>query len=259
MGRELLASLKETDPQLEDVELTQPDTVDSAERYLYRAVAVSRASGGANKPATERLEVVLGQMTLDHVDPYLDLIKGYLKQRKYAEAGEAARLVVEREADNVQARAWLGLSLLGQQDLDGAEAEFQKVLEMTPAGPEVNYNYGLLMIGRDRYVDAITHFETAIKARHSMAMAWYYLGYCHGKLGQLNEAFLSYRKALQVEPAHTRAYVGIGNTLEAQGNRDEALRYLQHGLKAACLRLHPLRRSWTGCGLRPRSGAVHRR
>jgi Tfp pilus assembly protein PilF len=232
-GPELVAPLQEKEPRLEDVELTRPETVDPGERPLYRAVAVSRAVGGAYKPAMARLELILGQLNPMHVEPYLDLIKGYLRQKQFAEAAQTARLVLDRDPENIQARAWLGLSLLGQQELDAAEEEFQKVLKITPQGPEVNYNYALLLIGKDRYADAVEHLETAVRARHNMAPAWYYLGYCHGKLDQLNEAFLSYRKALQIEPTHTRAYVGIGKTLVAQGNRDEALRYLQHGLKAA--------------------------
>ena len=232
-GPELLAPLQEREPAIEDVELTQPGAVEPGERPLYRAVAVSRATGGAYKSGVQRLELLVEQVSPSHVEPYLDLIKGYLKQKQFPEAEQTARTVLERDPENLQARAWLGLSLLARQDFDAADVELQKVLKVTPQGPEVNYNYGLLMIGRDRYADAITHLETAVKARHNMTLAWYYLGYCHGKLGHLNEAFASYRKTLQIEPAYTRAYIGIGQTLVAQGNREEALRYLEHGLKVA--------------------------
>jgi Flp pilus assembly protein TadD len=211
----------------------QPDAVEPGEASLYRAVAISRATGGAYKPGVERLELLIGQVNPSHVEPYLDLIKGYLKQKQFVEAERTARTVLERAPENLQARAWLGLSLLARQELDAADVEFQKVLKATPQGPEVNYNYGLLLIGKDNYAEAITYLETAVKARHNMILAWYYLGYCHGKLGNLNEAFVSYRKTLQIEPTHTRAYIGIGQILAAQGNRDEALRYLEHGLKAA--------------------------
>ena len=106
-------------------------------------------------------------------------------------------------------------------------------MQQDPNRPEANYNLGLLLIGKDQYAEAVTRFETAVKARSNMAPAWYYLGYANGKLNRLNEAFVSYRRTLQIEPSHARAYVGVGQILIQQGNRDEAIRYYRHGLKVA--------------------------
>jgi Flp pilus assembly protein TadD len=229
----LLAKLSESRPQVVALELAEPDTVEANEQNLYRAVAAVRSTSGTNKGAVERLELLLTQLEPSHVEPYLDLAMGYLKQRRFADAETTVRNILETRPKHSQAREWLGLSLLGQQRFDDAQSVYDALLAEEPGRPEASFNYGLLLIGKDDYGAAVNRLEQAVTARHNMAPAWYYLGYAHDKLGQLNEAFVSYRKALQIEPAHGRAYVGIARTLVAQGNTQEAIRYLEHGLKSA--------------------------
>ena len=66
-----------------------------------------------------------------------------------------------------------------------------------------------------------------------MAPAWYYLGRAHASLNHIDEAIRGYQRVLEIEPSHTRAYLEIGRQLLKKGNREEALRYYQQGLKVA--------------------------
>ena len=233
-GDDLLAPLTESRPKITDVELLWPESVPKEnEQFVYRAIGVLRAADGSHAAATQRLELLLSSGEIKHVDPYLDLARGQLKQRKFEAAAATAKTILDRDPGNLQAREWLGLALLADRKLDEAHEQLRQVLQQDPNRPEANYNLGLLLIWKDQYAEAVTHFETAVKARSNMALAWYYLGYANGKLNRLNEAFVSYRRTLQIEPAHTRAYVGVGQVLIQQGNRDEAIRYYRHGLKVA--------------------------
>lgn len=229
----LLAKLNESRPHVVEIELAEPDKLAPNEQNLYRAVAAVRSTSGADKGTVERLELLLTQVEPKHVEPYLDLVMGYLKQRRFADAETAVRKILTERPKHSQAQEWLGLSLLAQQRFDDAQKVYDDLLAEDPGRPEANFNYGLLLIGKDDYSAAVTRLEEAVTARHNMAPAWYYLGYAHGKLGRLNESFASYRKVLQIEPSHARAYVGIAQTLVAQGNTQEAIRYLEHGLKSA--------------------------
>ena len=233
-GDDLLAPLTESRPKITDVELLWPESVPKEnEQFVYRAIGVLRAADGSHATATERLELLLSSGEIKHVDPYLDLARGQLKQRKFEAAAATAKTILDQDAGNLQAREWLGLALLADRKLDEAHEQLRQVLQQDPNRPEANYNLGLLLIGKDQYAEAVTRFETAVKARSNMAPAWYYLGYANGKLNRLNEAFVSYRRTLQIEPSHARAYVGVGQILIQQGNRDEAIRYYRHGLKVA--------------------------
>ncbi len=55
----------------------------------------------------------------------------------------------------------------------------------------------------------------------------------------------SYRRALEIEPSHTAAYLALAETLRAQGDRPAALRMLRHGVKVAD-RPDPIREALAG-------------
>ena len=233
-GSELLALLAETEPALTAVEFLEADRAPTGpERELYRAAAVIRATSGAHAQAVDHLEGMLAVAAPDSVDPYLDLARGQLKQRRYAAAEGTVAGILEREPGHRLAKEWFGLSLLAQDKVDEAVENLSESLEEDPGSPEVHYNLGLAFIRKDRYEEARLQFEQAIAARPNMAPAWYYLGRANASLNQIDEAIRGYRRVLEIEPSHTRAYVEIGRQLLKKGNREEALRYYQQGLKVA--------------------------
>ena len=66
-----------------------------------------------------------------------------------------------------------------------------------------------------------------------MNTAWFYLGYIAAQQNRHAEAVGHYRRALEVDPSHTRSYLFLGRALLELDNRAEAVRYWKHGLKAA--------------------------
>jgi cytochrome c-type biogenesis protein CcmH/NrfG len=51
------------------------------------------------------------------------------------------------------------------------------------------------------------------------------LGEAQRECGATDHAIDSFRRALQIDPAHARARAAIVEALNAMGNRDEAARY----------------------------------
>lgn len=233
-GSELLALLAETEPALTEVEFLEPDRAPKGpERELYRAAAVIRASSGAYARAVDHLEGMLAVAAPDSVDPYLDLARGQLKQRRFGAAERTVAGILERDPGHRLAKEWFGLSLLTQDKVDEAIEKLSEALEEDPGSPEGHYNLGLAFFRKDRYEEARLQFEQAIAARPNMAPAWYYLGRANAGLNHIDEAIRGYRRVLEIEPSHTRAYVEIGRQLLKKGNREEALLYYQQGLKVA--------------------------
>ncbi len=64
-----------------------------------------------------------------------------------------------------------------------------------------------------------------------MAPAWYHLGNAHARLERPDGAVASYRRALEIDPAHGPVYKALSRTLLGQGQEDEALRWWRHGEK----------------------------
>ncbi len=72
------------------------------------------------------------------------------------------------------------------------------------------YNDAVKLIKADKCSDAIPLLQKAIDKSPKDADIYNYLGYCQRKLGQYNDSFENYRKALELDPNHrgAREYVG---------------------------------------------------
>jgi len=233
-GAELLAPLDEREPDIDDVHFLDPKLAPPAPLGdLYRSSAIVRASGGSSVKALRRLEQMIAEARPAEIEPYLDLAMAQLKQRQIAELEKTAELIVGRAPANAQALEWLGVArfALGRQ-AEGI-ALIEKALKLDPRRAETHFNLGLLLYGQGKKGAAISHFERAVSLRPNLAAAWFHLGEARLDAKRFNDAVAAYRRALAIDPTHTRAYAAIGRALIAAGNRDEALRYWQHGAKAA--------------------------
>ncbi|HKV12756.1 MAG TPA: tetratricopeptide repeat protein, partial [Thermoanaerobaculia bacterium] len=51
--------------------------------------------------------------------------------------------------------------------------------------------------------------------------------------GDWEGAVAAYRRCLEIDPTNTRSYLSLGRLLLSRGEREEALRWLRHGARAA--------------------------
>ena len=206
-----LRLLRETKSAVADVQFLQPSRApEGQERELYRPAAVIRVSSGASASAVDRLEGMLAMVTPAAADPQLDLLRGQLKQRRFAAAERTAAAILDRHPENPLAREWLGLSLLTQGKDDEAIKKLSEALREDPDSPEVLYNLGLALLRKDRHEEALEHLERAATVRPNMSSAWYYAARTNAGLNRTDAAIRAYRRVLEIEPSHTRAYVEIG-------------------------------------------------
>jgi tetratricopeptide (TPR) repeat protein len=77
----------------------------------------------------------------------------------------------------------------------------------------------------------VEHLSQALKIRHTLTPAWYHLGNAYAALNQVEKAIQSYKRALEISPSFTNAYLALGRILIKKGDRAEALRYWRHGVK----------------------------
>ena len=50
---------------------------------IYRAVAVIRATGGLHAETVDRLQELLPEASPEAIEPYLDLARGQIRQKRY--------------------------------------------------------------------------------------------------------------------------------------------------------------------------------
>jgi len=216
-GVDYLSKREERDPSIEEV--TVHDTTRApADAALYRVLAAARAESRRAPAAAQRLEQILASTPGTDIEPFFDLGAAQLRQKRYAELEKTALAILARAPDHPLALEWLGLAR-GDLDL------LRKASRLDPQMVEIDYNLGLLAGGDE----AIAAFRRAVAGRPNFVLAWFHLGQSQ----QGDAAIAAYRRTLEIDPTFTRAYLALATALVARGDRDEALRYLRHGAKAA--------------------------
>ncbi len=232
-GPELLAPRSEGEPVLTGVHLYGADTPDGALGEVYRAAAVVRVA--ATEEALARLETMLAAARPLEPEPWLDLAQGQLERRRFAEAERTLTALLARHPGLPLASEWLALARAGQGRADEAVALLRQALAAGSERAETEFNLGRLLAARGSASreEAAGHFERALAARPNLVAAWYHLGELRAAQGREGEAIARFRRALEIDPTHTDSYLALARVLLARGERDEALRWLHLGARAA--------------------------
>jgi predicted CXXCH cytochrome family protein len=234
-GPELTAPRAEADPTLTEVRLYTPERAPAGDLgKLYLTLSVVRA--GAFPSAVERLEklLLLAGAPLPDPAPYLELAAAEIKEKRFAAAERILGIVLARDANQLQALEWLGVVRAATGRAKEAEELFRRGLGRPGADPvEARFNLALLLAGQGRNAEAVPLFEQVLASRANFVSAWVHLGQASARLERLDRAVECYRRALEIDPAQTDAYVGLGRVLLHQGKRAEAIRVLTQGATVA--------------------------
>jgi Flp pilus assembly protein TadD len=201
------------------------------------APAAPAAAGGiaaADKEAAAKLQALAAQ-GLDHMkagrndeaitaftevtalaptcaDCYYNLGVAHTNKKDYTQAEAAYKKVVELKPDSTD--AWTGLANIynAQKKFDlAAEASANAAKYSGGAAgaaggsAEALYNQGVILFNAQKFPDAKTQFEAAVKTDPNMAMAHYQLGMTALNLGDFNLAVSSLESYLKLDPDGPKA------------------------------------------------------
>jgi len=207
-GPELLAPLAEGEPELTGVRLLDSHGPSGALGEVYRAATVVRAV--RSPEAVAYLEKTLAMAKPPEIEPWLDLAQGQLGLRRFAEAERTLGEILKSHPGHPLALEWLALARAGQGKIDEAILLLQSLLTSpTAERAEAELNLGLLLATRARLSEAEVHLQRAVEARPNLAAAWLHFGEVRAGLGRPGEAAACYRRALELDPRMTSAYVSL--------------------------------------------------
>ncbi len=223
---DLLATLEESEPAIEDVVFLNPSAAPKGPAAeIYRAIAVLRSDKWRNDPALDKLARLLAENDVNHVEPYLDLAEAQINARRFEDAQTTLKKIAAKQPDHPLLGDWLGVCLNGLGNPDAAIEQLKDALAKHPDRAESQYYLALIYFNTQNYADAVPHLKKTVEARPSMARAWYYLGKCYAETDRLDDAITCYRQALQIEPALGSAYGELRQALLDTGQSAEAMRY----------------------------------
>ncbi len=136
-------------------------------------------------------------------------------------AKKALNEALELQPNFVQALSHLGTILFSEGNLDAAEEYLRKAENIGPPHPEVLCNLtGVLLAKEDHH--ALDYSLKAVKLSPKYPNAYLYLGRALEQVGQWDEAFTAYSKALQLQPNSKLASIGLAGAEMNLGQFDKA-------------------------------------
>ena len=111
-----------------------------------------------------------------------------------------------------------------------SELLWTHTLACTSANVIAHNNLGNALFQKGNVDEAFVHYQKALQINPDYAEAHVNLGNALFKKGNVDEAFVHYQKALQINPDYAEAHVNLGNALLLRGNVDEAIVHYQKAL-----------------------------
>ena len=140
-----------------------------------------------------------------------------LRNGDYDMAIEAVALLEESGAPAARQQLALASKQRANQlgfsgDFDAALPEFERASRLAPTDPEVEHNWGTVLMRRGDLEEAGRHFEKAIELNPQSADSLYNLGVVLEGLGQIDEAIRRFTAAAAIDPQHvaTRRLAELG-------------------------------------------------
>lgn len=165
------------------------------------AAALAALQGGRHDEAIAGFQELTAQVPTCS-DCFYNLGQAYAGKQDWANAETAFKKAIEIKADHAEAYSGLAQIYNAQRRFDDAVAASSKAAELAGAAgaagggsAEALYNAGVTLWNAQKYAEAKTQFEAAVKADPKMAMAWYQLAMANLNLGQIpaaKEAFQGY-------------------------------------------------------------------
>jgi tetratricopeptide (TPR) repeat protein len=154
------------------------------------------------------------------------------RQQKLAEEErqwELAKAEAERQQELAeherqrQAHYDSGVEKQAKGDLDGAIADFAKVIELAPKEADAYFNRGTAETGKSDWDGAIADFDIAVQLKPEYADAYGWRGVVKEAKGDLDGALADYNKAIELNPGLAKAYDHRGKVKQAKGDQDGAM------------------------------------
>ena len=158
----------------------------------------------------------------------------WLGQKRFDEAIEQTREIIELRPDDPLGHMNLGAALARKGDTAGAIVAYERARALRPNDPRIQRNLGQALLTERRVDDAITHLERALELRSGgrdprgeRPDLELELGNAYLQKGGTITAVAHYRKALELRPNFGAAHMNLGSALLQQGAFDEARQHFE--------------------------------
>ena len=112
---------------------------------------------------------------------------------------------------------------------DDARIAYKQALQVTPDSPEVNHRLAILADKQKQYSVADEHYQAALRVQPRNINLMSDLGYSYYLRGDLRQAEITLKQALDIDRTHQMAMANLGAVYAQQNRREEALAMFRAG------------------------------
>jgi len=160
----------------------------------------------------------------------------YSAYRTYSDlAGTALNAIALMDPDGARMHLMIAEHLINAGDREGAISQYRKVLQLNPSLPGAHFELGEALLEKSRTLQERKEAEEAFKAELALnpgnVNAECRLGDLYLSAMDLDAAYKSYGRALEMQPHSASAQLGMGKVLIRKGKNQEALGHLREAAR----------------------------
>jgi len=231
-------SLKPNFPQLhEDLGgvLALQGRFEEAISSLERAIQLDPTQALAHKKLAQALAMVgRGEDADQSFEDYFEkrpedgeVARGanLLKEGCVDESIEVFQAVIRQNPKSVNAMRFLAMAYWHEKErMDDAEALLRRVVEMAPDFVVAWINLGMVLVERNKLLDAIDAYQHATSLAPDNPVAWGGLGNAYAVANYQEKGGEAYARAVSLSPENPTLQMGHAHILKTLGDQDGALR-----------------------------------
>jgi Tfp pilus assembly protein PilF len=131
------------------------------------------------------------------------------------------------QPENAPAAYHLAVTLGRVGDERGAEAHFERTIEMDPNAWWAHHDLGILLLKQRRWAAALTHLEKAYATQPHLIFNCHFLGVAQRRMGENDRALQTFRRCLAIDPNHVKTLVELARLHFDHGEIVRARRALE--------------------------------
>ncbi|MFO0597325.1 MAG: tetratricopeptide repeat protein [Myxococcaceae bacterium] len=166
------------------------------------------------------------------IDAYLYLSRLYMRFRRFNDASPILEQGLGQAPDNAAMRVGMGELALHERNLDRADGEFKKAIELNPYSSDAHLGASRVALEKGKVELASTQIDKALELNPRVPGGKLQRGITLWKLGRLDEAIAELDTAREAEPKNTQIVVTLGAVKFDKGDLNGALSMLNNALIA---------------------------
>jgi len=161
------------------------------------------------------------------VESYVELATAYIGQGNVERARLHLDRALELEPEDAHALATLGLIYNADGEPELAERTFKKAISNDPDYTRARVYYGAFLYSQGRMEESRDQFRAASRDTdyNGRGSVFYNLGMTQERLGELDDALVSYRRASELTRGDARSLLSLARVMVETGDVAGAARY----------------------------------